>query len=461
MLLHGSVAEQTVPNIPAPHLSSVSSRLVPVQIGLPEILFITSYPPRVCGIATYSQDLVNALNHQIKTAFTCSICALESDTERHAYGHSLKYVLNTSLRNSFVKTAFQINREGKIKLVVIQHEFGFYARHTNEFESFYTSISKPVVFVFHTVLPGPDDTLKMNVQRMAISASSIVVMTNSAASILVNEYDISEDIINVIPHGTHLVIPIDREVDKEKFQLSNRKVLSTFGLLGSSKSIETTLRALPAVIKKHPEVLFLVLGKTHPSIVEQEGEQYRKMLEETVEELNIAEHVRFVNEYLQLPTLLKYLQLSDIYLFTSKDPNQAVSGTFSYAVSSGCHVISTPIPHAIEVLSHGNGMIIDFESSGQLSTAIDSLLDNEKLRREISSTGFHVMASTAWQNTAISYALLFERIRSDSFSVHYDFPDIHLSHIQRMTTEFGMIQFAKISIPDHQSGYTLDHKRPK
>lgn len=233
-------------------------------------------------------------------------------------------------------------------------------------------------------------------------------------------------------------------------------MLSTFGFLGSSKSIETTLEALPSVIKTHPEVLFLVLGKTHPSIVKRDGEQYRIMLEKKVQDLNIQKHVRFVNEYLELPVLLEYLQLSDIYLFTSKDPNQAVSGTFSYAVSSGCPVISTPIPHAKEVLSNNNGIIIDFENPTQLTNAIVSLLDNEKLRKEISSNSFHKMASTAWQNSAIAHALLFKALTGNAFKLQYKNPNINLNHIQRMTTNFGMIQFAKISTPDIYTGYALD-----
>lgn len=426
------------------------------DIKLPEILFVTSFPPRECGIATYSQDLANALNNQFENTFKCSICALESESEKHTYNQQPKYILNTDQRNTFEKTAFKIDGDKNIKLVVIQHEFGFFATKEEEFKHFYTSISKPIAFVFHTVLPKPNNELKTKVQDMAAIASSVIVMTLNAATILIKDYDVSAYKITVIPHGTHLVPPLDRKKLKKHYQLSHRKVLSTFGLLGSSKSIETTLEALPAVIKMHPEVLFLVLGKTHPSIVNQEGEQYRNLLKEKVKELNIEKHVRFVNDYLQLPILLEYLQLTDIYLFTSKDPNQAVSGTFSYAVSCGCPVISTPIPHAKEVLGNNNGIIIDFQNSKQLSKAIVSLFDNEKLRKEISSNSFHKMAATAWQNSAIAHALLFEELTANAFQLKYKVPAINLDHIKRMTTNFGMIQFSKISIPDSQSGYTLD-----
>lgn len=423
---------------------------------LPEILFITSFPPRQCGIATYSQDLVNALNNQFEDSFQCSICALESEIENHVYDEVPKFILDTDCRNAFAKICFKINKDDNIKLVVMQHEFGFFAENEADFKHFFSCISKPIVFVFHTVLPKPDANLLTKVREMVTMSSLVIVMTDSAANILIIDYDIPNYKISVIPHGTHLVPPLDRKKLKEKYQLTSRKVLSTFGLLGWSKNIETTLKALPEVIKIHPETLFLVLGKTHPSLMIQEGEKYRETLEKIVKDLHLERHVRFVNEYLELPVLLEYLQLSDIYLFTSNDAHQAVSGTFSYAVSCGCPIISTPIPHAKEVLRGGNGVIIDFEDSEQLANEIIRLLNDEQLRKEISSKSFHKMASTAWQNSAIAHALLFEELTLGTFKLAYKTPPINLEHLKKMTTGFGMIQFAKISTPDIHSGYTLD-----
>jgi len=430
--------------------------IIPSIKSNPEILFVTSYPPRECGIATYSQDLINAINSQFEDTFQCAVCALESENEQHIYKHPPLYILNTDSRNSFVKTAFQINKNSKIKLVVVQHEFGFFHKKEKEFKLFLDSISKPIVFVFHTVLPHPNNELKRKVQEMVAISASIIVMTYDAEKILKNDYDVSSNKIKIIQHGTHLVPPLNREETKSHYQLSNRLVLSTFGLLSSSKSIETTLNALPTVIKTFPSILFLVLGKTHPNIVKNEGEKYRTMLEEKVKTLGIENHVRFVNQYLPLPILLEYLRITDVYLFTSKDPNQAVSGTFSYAVSCGCPVISTPIPHAKEVLSDNNGMIIDFENHEQLAKDIIYLLKNEELRTEISNRSFQKMASTAWQNSALAHAMLFENLLGKSVKIKHRIPKINLGHIKKMTTHFGMIQFSKIATPDNQSGYTLD-----
>lgn len=423
---------------------------------VPEVLFVTSYPPRECGIATYSQDLINALQDKFGNSFKCTICALESDTEQHIYKEEPKYILNIHQRNAFAKMAFQINRNANIHVVVIQHEFGFFHEKANEFKLFFNAINKPIVFVFHTVLPKPNMTLLNKVKEMAEVAISIIVMTKNSANILIDDYDVPCHLIHVIPHGTHLRIQLDKEVLKKKYDLWNRRVLSTFGLLSSGKGIETTLNALPAIIRSNPDVLFLVLGKTHPSVFKQEGEKYRKMLEEKVIQLHLSEHVRFVNEYLNLDDLLEYLHVTDIYLFTSTDRNQAVSGTFSYAVSCGCPVISTPIPHACEVLQNDVGILIDFENHTQLAEAVICLLNDEERRKNISLNGFHKMASTVWQNAALAHARLFKAINPDGLKLTYRIPEINLAHVLRMTSDFGIIQFAKLAQPDITSGYTLD-----
>jgi glycosyltransferase involved in cell wall biosynthesis len=423
---------------------------------LPEILFVTSYPPRECGLATYSQDLINAITNKFESTFHCSICALETQEEKYVYVQKPKFVLYTDCKNSYSKTAFAINKNTNISIIVIQHEFGFFAKNENDFTLFYESIIKPIVFVFHTVLPNPNKDLKQKVQKMAASAAAIVVMTNNAASILMRDYDICEAKITIIHHGTHLVAPLDKVILKKKFDFENRIILSTFGLLSSSKGIETTLDALPAIIKIHPTVLFLILGKTHPNVVKNDGEVYRQMLQEKVNTLQLNNHVQFVNEYLHLDKLLAYLQLTDIYLFTSKDPNQAVSGTFSYALSAGCPIVSTPIPHAIEMLNNNCGIIIDFENVKQLSTSVINLLHNDNLRNNIALNGLHKMAPTAWENAAIAHVKLFQRYLQTPIKLVYKLPKINLNHIKKMTTDLGIIQFSKIANPDIHSGFTLD-----
>ncbi|MGG7036004.1 MAG: glycosyltransferase [Flavobacterium sp.] len=435
----------------------VSNLLVPKNKNkLPEILFITSYPPRECGIATYSQDLIKALKNKFKHSFKIKICPLESEQEQYSYDEPIQCILNTERPNAFLDLANKINANAAIQIVLIQHEFGLYRKNENDFRQFLNILLKPKIIVFHTILPNPNASLKENVQVLSGLANSIIVMTHSAAKILKNEYGVAQEKITVIAHGTHLVAHSSKALLKEKYKLTGRKVLSTFGLLSSGKSIETTLDALPNIIKKNDDVLFLIIGKTHPSVAKEEGEKYRSMLEAKIETLGIQDHVQFINRFLPLPDLLEYLQLTDIYLFTSKDPHQAVSGTFSYAMSCGCPIISTPIPHALETLGDDLGVIINFENSEQLGKAVNQLLSDEEWRRRITANELHKIVPSAWENAAIAHALLFEKMAEDSLSLHYKIPEINLGHIKKLTTSFGMIQFSKINKPDINSGYTLD-----
>ena len=436
------------------HLGAIFQKNI--QINTPKLFSLTSYPPRECGIATYSQDLEKAIINKFGSSFEIEICPLESNNEIHEYRAGITQTLNVDYPDDFFKIANYINEDKDIQLVLIQHEFGFYASVEAAFVSFLHIIKKPIVVVFHTVLPHPSNQLLANVKAIGNQAEAIIVMTNTSAKILHRDYFISSEKIEVIPHGTHLVAHLDKKILKEKYKLNHRKVLSTFGLLGSGKSIETTLKALPAIIKENPDVMFLIIGKTHPSIVKNQGEKYRTMLTDIVAEFNLQNNVRFINEFLPLPTLLEYLQLTDIYLFTSKDPNQAVSGTFSYAISCGCPIISTPIPHAIEVIGQDGGKIIPFEDSEKLASEVNILLNDRKQMFNISQNGLHKIAPTAWENSALAHANLFERLDKTHFHMEYEIPEINLEHIKKMTTDFGIIQFSKINIPDLSTGYTLD-----
>jgi glycosyltransferase involved in cell wall biosynthesis len=421
-----------------------------------EILFITSYPPRVCGIATYSNDLINVLKNKFGKSYSVKVCALESGEVSHTYPDEVKFILDTSNPQDYEKLAQSINMDIRIKIVLIQHEFGFYKGQTKAFLQFLNKISKPIAIVFHTVLPEPNEELRLKVQNIATACDSIIVMTNNSARLLIEDYEIPKNKITVIAHGTHLVQHLSKELLKRKYCLINKKVLTTFGLLSSGKSIETTLKALPAIVKEIPDVVFLVIGKTHPEVVKEEGEKYRESLESLVIEYNLTSNVRFINRFLALPELLEFLQMTDIYLFTTNDPKQAVSGTFAYAMSCACPIISTPIPHAKEVLTDETGIIFDFGNSKQLADGVIRLFTDEPLRKNISTNTLQKIVSTAWENSAIAHNMVFEKILGDKTYMKYDLPALNLNHIREMTTDTGIIQFSKINQPDISSGYTLD-----
>jgi glycosyltransferase involved in cell wall biosynthesis len=424
--------------------------------GNSEILFITSYPPRECGLATYSQDLMKALNNKFSESFSISVCALECEATSYIYDESVKYILQTDCQIAYMGLAQIINEDEQIKIIMLQHEFGLFNKKEADLIGFIQALTKPVCIAFHTVLPNPNEMLKANVNTLIQLAHSVIVMTKTSQKILNKDYNINRKKINVIAHGTHLVAHSNKDTLKEKYNFGNKKILTTFGLLSSGKSIETTLDALPAIIKEDKNVLFLIIGKTHPSVVKNEGEKYREFLAEKIVALHLQNHVQFVNNYVALPTLLEYLQLTDIYLFTSKDPNQAVSGTFAYALSCGCPIVSTPIPHAVEVLKNNTGIIMDFENAEQLSNAVTMLLNDETLRNNISLNGLHTIAPTAWENAAIAHAKVFEKMSAGKIMLQYNVPAINLDHVKKMTAKFGMVQFANINQPDMSTGYTLD-----
>lgn len=421
-----------------------------------QILMITSFPPRKCGIATYSQDLIKAIADKYNDSFTIKVCALQkTDIELH-YPSEVTYFLKTWIKEDYKRLALAINEDENIKIIYVEHEFGLYGGNLGDhILEFLNAIITPVITTFHTVLANPSDDRREVVQKITAFSSKVIVMTQLSANILIDEYHIANAKIKLIPHGTHLIRPLDLNV-KEIIPFKGKIVLSTFGLISEGKGIETALEALPKIVEQFPEVLYLIIGKTHPEVVKKKGEVYRDFLQSKVEELNIEKNVLFINKYLSLEVLLEYLQRTDLYFFTSKDPQQAVSGTLAYALSAACPVLSTPIPHSLELLD-GAGVNFDFGNATQLSEAAILVLSNPEMMEEMRLNALHKISPTAWQNAAISHINIAKSIlKLKYFPVKYKIPEINLDHIERMTTDFGFIQFAKIADPDLTSGYTID-----
>jgi glycosyltransferase involved in cell wall biosynthesis len=421
-----------------------------------EILIITSYPPRKCGIATYSQDLIRAIEDKYTDDFTVRVCALLKQDDQMEYPHQVKYFLNTLVREDYSRLAQAINLDRDVRAIYVQHEFGLYGGELGDYLiDLLKELKAPVITTFHTVLSDPSEERKGIVKQIAKHSANLILMTKRSASILTSDYQIEEDKITVIPHGTHLIKP-QKPIKRQDVPFPDKTILSTFGLISEGKSIETALEALPLIVKQFPNVLYLVIGKTHPEVLEREGETYRDMLADKVKALKVEKHVLFINKYLSLKILLEYLQRTDIYLFTSKDPQQAVSGTLAYAMSAGCPVVSTPIPHSLELME-GAGIHFDFKNSEQLAKAVITMLSDPGLMEEMWMNGLHNIRPTAWQNAAISHIEIVRNLLSpENFKPEYKYPIISLDHMKRMTTDFGMIQFAKVSEPDSTSGYTLD-----
>ena len=423
-----------------------------------KMLIVSSYPPRECGLATFSNDIANAVNNVFGKTLPIEVCALQNNDQNFDYNPEVKYILPVFSLDDYRLVAEKINERNDIGLVCIQHEFGLFGGEYGDYIlSFILALNKPIVTVFHTVLPNPDEKRKKIVHAISDLSDRIIVLTKKSQEILTSFYDCPLSKTIVIPHGTHSILWEQKENLKIKYEFNDRIVLSTFGLISENKSIETVLHALPAIVAKYPEVLYLVIGKTHPEVIKRDGEKYRETLITIVKELHLGNNVLFINEYLELKHLLEHLTLSEIYLFSSKDPNQAVSGTFSYAMSCGCAVISTPIPHAVEVLVDGNGILLkNFNKPEEFQKAILHLIENKEERIAMGKNAFALAHATTWENIAIQYRLLFDQLTNREDDLRFNFPPINLDHIKKLTTDFGILQFSKFSQPDPESGYTLD-----
>tara|TARA_R110002167_G_scaffold72825_8_gene204508 strand:- start:990 stop:3314 length:2325 start_codon:yes stop_codon:yes gene_type:complete len=424
-----------------------------------KILFVCSYPPRECGIATFSQDLIRTLKRCFGSTMDIEVCALENECcDANDYPEEVTYKIDAQELNSFFQVANKLNERDDIGMVCVQHEFGLFGgNYGSHLVAFLLKLDIPISCVFHTVLPNPDKKRTKIMQALDDLSEKLIVLTNKSAEILVSDYHIDTNKIAVIPHGTHIVLWKEKQRLKNRYGFQNKNVLSTFGLLSENKNIETALRALPKILQKFPNTVYLVLGKTHPEILKREGETYRNALLTIVDDLDIKDHVIFINEYLELTRLLEYLSLSDVYLFSSKDPNQAVSGTFAYAMSCGNPVISTPIPHSKECLDPSTGILLnDFEDPIEISDAVIDLLEQPFIATSMGKNAFIKMRAFSWENVAISYSDIFQDYLQDSNSLDFSLPPIKTDHIEDMTTDFGMLQFSNFSEPDTSFGYTLD-----
>ena len=305
----------------------------------------------------------------------------------------------------------------EIKLLCIEHEFGLYGGELGEYLlGFLSMLDKPFVIRFHTVLPNPSAKMLKVVQAIALLASNVMVMTKYSARILKQDYAISADKIIIIPHGTHARSTADKYELKIKYNLSNKQVLTTFGLLSANKGIEKGILAMKEISRVLPNAVYVVLGQTHPNLLAQEGEKYREYLQQLIDENGLQENVRLINEYVPTKKLMDYLALTDIYLFTSKDPAQAVSGTFLYAMSAGCPIISNDFVLAKEMLDKETGVILTTPDENELSAHAIRILQNPQLRKEMSNNALLKTINSSWDKVGEKHASLFGEILGDAFT---------------------------------------------
>ena len=419
------------------------------------ILFMSTYPPRECGIATFTRDLTDSIDKRFSPKLKTKILAINKNSSNiYNYTKKVMFQIKDNDINDYIETAKKINLSSEIKLVSIQHEFGIFGgEYGDHLLAFLEVLEKPVILTFHSILPNPSERLKKVVKAISEKVKFLIVMTQKGIGILRKDYGIRSQ-IKLIPHGIPNVPFEEQKKEKKNIGFSDRIILSSFGLMSKGKGFEYVIDALPNIIKKHPNTLYLIVGETHPIVRKEEGEQYRNFLENKVKSLHLEKHVKFYNKYLKLDEIIKYLKASDIYISSGLNPDQITSGTLVYAMGCGRAVVSTPFLHAQDCIRQETGKLVEFRNTGSYVNAINEILDNNKEKVEMEKNAYLKTRHMTWPNVSLSYGKLFKDVLN--IQNIQNIPKIDVSHLFRMTDNFGIIQFANQHIPDLDTGYTLD-----
>ena len=422
----------------------------------PCILYVGTYPPRECGIATFTKDISDAIDRRFFPTIKSKILAMNNNgTNIYNYQKKVIYQISDTEIADYLEIAQKINRSKNIKLVNIQHEFGIFGGEYGEYLlAFLEILKKPVVITLHSILPSPNEKLKKVVREIGKRINALIVMTKKAVEILEKDYEITEN-VHIIPHGIPTTTLENQEREKKNLGLQNKTILSSFGMIGPGKGYEHVIEALPSIIKKFPNILYLIVGETHPLVRKREGEAYRNFLESRIKALKLQKHVKFYNKYIKLEEIIQYLKATDIYLSTSDNPYQITSGTLSYAMGCGRVVVSTPFLHAQDTVSNERGRLVEFKNPESIKNAILEILSDEKQRHEMEKNAYYYTRHMTWQNVATAYGRVFKEILKNNIEIKA-LPKIDIKHLKKLTDNFGIIQFANQNMPDINSGYTLD-----
>ena len=428
--------------------------------------YIATYPPRQCGIGTFTQNLFKSMidskedKSENRNSF---IVAMDDAEEMLTYPEEVKLTIRQELQEDYLAAAKYINVSGA-DCCILQHEFGIFGGQDGIYIlPLLHELEIPLIVTLHTVIQNPSNNQKEVLQTICGMANRVVVMSHKAIEMLEEIYEIPSKKIAYIEHGVPDIQYIQEEVKKE-FKLENRKVMLTFGFVGRNKGIETAIKALPKVVEKHPDVLYIVLGKTHPNVIKHAGEEYRLSLIQLIEDLKLENNVILINEFATQKELFKYLYASDIYLTPYLNEAQITSGTLSYAVGTGSAVVSTPYWHATELLSEGRGVLYDFGKTEQLSDALIDLLENPAKRLEIRRKARKHGHTITWPKIGGIYNHVVQTVVDEKVTIEkkevvpFDIsllPEFSMKQIKRLTHDAGIIQHATFGIPNLKEGYCL------
>ncbi|QNA84908.1 glycosyltransferase [Sphingomonas sp. So64.6b] len=432
-----------------------------VVAPIDHIALIGNFLPRKCGLATYTTDTFTALKGRYPDV-KVDVYAMDDHPGRYDYPPEVTGSIPQHERIAYLDTARAIEASGA-KAIWLQHEYGIYGGPAGELIlALLDRVSIPVIVTLHTILEKPSADERRVMEGLLRRAARVIVMAEKGREILERVYGANSRSIVMIPHGVPDRPFVDPNTLKAQFGWQGRKTVLTFGLLAPNKGIETMIEALPAIVEANPDVLYAVLGATHPNLVAHEGEKYRDGLKALAEELGVAANVEFIDAFLEHGELIDYLQASDIYATPYVNPAQITSGTLSYAVGVGKAVISTPYVHATEILADGHGVLVDFGDSAAFAREINLLLGSERNRIRLSERAYArgrtmiwpVLAETAMREIETMVAAKPRRLASAKPAFAPLAPDF--AAVERMSDATGMFQHAILSVPDRRHGYCID-----
>jgi glycosyltransferase involved in cell wall biosynthesis len=382
-----------------------------------KIAYVGTYPPKECGIATFTLDVVNSTD---LSGWRSIVFAVDDDAPTEPHPDSkVVYTIEKENRADYLRAAKLLDKH-KVSLLSIQHEYGIYGGdHGDYVLDLVRAVTMPVTVTLHTVLPNPSESQRRILKELEKHVACFVVMAHKAVELLEDVYGIAPSKIRFIPHGAPNAPFHAENAAKNKLGLEGRRILSTFGLISPNTGIEDAIAAMPDVVKKDPTATYLVLGQTHPVVKRKEGEWYREGLVKQVEELGLTENVKFVDKYLTLQELIDYLLATDIYITPYyANPHQITSGTLAYAMVTGKVIVSTPYLYAVELLGEGRGFLYPFRDSEKLSEIIESLLTNNALFEVTRQKAYDYGRSMTWQSVGIQYTKLFTEMLDERWVNH-------------------------------------------
>ena len=376
----------------------------------PQVAFVSTYPPTECGLATFTQDVLQAVERH---GWDGVVVSADHESRIEHPDPRVMYQLRREAVDDYIEAARLLNRSD-VRVVSLQHEYGIFGGEMGAHVlTFLEHLRVPVVTTLHTVVPRPTEPMREILQAIVRASDAVVVMAGTAVRLLDTVYNAPTRHVYVIPHGAPEPLPITPQEAKARIGMSGRTVISTFGLVSRGKGIEDVIRALPAVVEQFPNLVYLVLGETHPKVRAQEGEAYREFLMQEAQRLGVQEHVVFENRYLTLDDIRLYLRATDIYITPYLNPDQITSGTLAYAIAAGCVVISTPYLYAREVLADGGGLLAQFQNPASIADAMLQLLSDPVLMRYHKLVAQRKAAGLSWHKVGQGYANLFERVGRD------------------------------------------------